>query len=54
MVLPLFYYNYKKLMIEEEESSYAGILMSIVPVIITYLIFQKQLMTGTTSGAIKG
>jgi len=33
---------------------YAGIVMSIIPVIIVYLIFQKQLMSGTTSGAIKG
>ena len=33
---------------------YAGIIMSIIPVIIVYLIFQKQLMSGTTSGAIKG
>lgn len=33
---------------------YAGIIMSMIPVIIVYLIFQKQLMSGTTSGAVKG
>jgi len=32
---------------------YAGIIMSIIPVIIIYLIFQTQLMAGTTSGAVK-
>ncbi len=32
---------------------YAGIILSIIPVIIIYLLFQTQLMAGTTSGAVK-
>ncbi|WP_171910743.1 carbohydrate ABC transporter permease [Rossellomorea aquimaris] len=32
---------------------YAGLIMSIIPVIIIYLIFQKQLASNTTAGAVK-
>src|SRR5690625_3120403 len=32
---------------------YEGIIIYIIPVIIIYLIFQTQLMAGTTSGAVK-
>lgn len=32
---------------------YAGLILSIIPVIIIYLIFQKQLSAQTTSGAVK-
>jgi N-acetylglucosamine transport system permease protein len=32
---------------------YAGLIMSIIPVIIIYLVFQKQLAANTTAGAVK-
>jgi raffinose/stachyose/melibiose transport system permease protein len=33
---------------------YAAIVISIVPSIIGYMIFQKQIVSGLTSGAVKG
>lgn len=35
-------------------SMYAAIIISIVPSIIGYMIFQKQIVSGLTSGAVKG
>lgn len=35
-------------------SMYAAIIISIAPSIIMYIIFQKQVMSGLTSGAVKG
>ena len=35
-------------------SMYAAIVISIVPSIIGYMIFQKQIVSGLTSGAVKG
>jgi raffinose/stachyose/melibiose transport system permease protein len=32
----------------------AAILMSILPVVIVYLIFQRYFVTGLTAGAVKG
>ena len=32
---------------------YAGLIMSIIPVVIIYIIFQKQLASQTTAGAVK-
>ena len=33
---------------------YAAIIISIVPSIVGYMIFQKQIVSGLTSGAVKG
>ena len=35
-------------------SMYAAIVISIVPSIVGYMIFQKQIVSGLTSGAVKG
>jgi len=32
---------------------YAGIILAIIPVVIIYIFFQRQLMEGTTTGAVK-
>ena len=32
----------------------AGFVISIVPVVIMYLLFQKQVIAGMTAGAVKG
>ena len=32
----------------------AGVLVSVIPVMVVYLIFQRYLIDGMTSGAVKG
>ena len=38
----------------EEVSGLAAIVLSIVPCIIAYVCFQEQIVSGLTSGAVKG
>jgi raffinose/stachyose/melibiose transport system permease protein len=52
--LPLFQYNFKSEYTVDYNSAFASYLMAIVPVIVVYVFMQKYIISGLTSGAVKG
>ncbi len=51
--VPLFQYNYQNVNAMDYGPSFALYVISMVPIIIVYAFFQKQIISGMTSGAVK-
>lgn len=51
--VPLFQYNYQNVNKMDYGPSFALYVISMVPTIVTYVFFQKQIISGMTSGAVK-
>lgn len=51
--LPLFQYNYQGMYFSDYGPSFASYVIGIIPILIVYLIFQKNIISGMTSGAVK-
>lgn len=51
--LPLFQYNYQGMYFSDYGPSFASYVVGIIPILIVYLIFQKNIISGMTSGAVK-
>lgn len=51
--LPLFQYNYQTVNAMDYGPNFALYVVSMVPIVITYVFFQKQIISGMTSGAVK-
>lgn len=51
--LPLFQYNFKSQYAFEFNLAFATFVLSIAPIIVIYACFQKHIIAGLTSGAIK-
>ncbi len=51
--VPLFQYNYQNINKMNYGPNFALYVISMVPIIIVYIIFQKQIISGMTSGAVK-
>lgn len=52
--LPLFQYNFQSAYAVEYNLAFASFVLTIVPILIIYLIFQKYILAGMTNGAVKG
>ena len=52
--LPLFQYNFQSTYAVEYNLAFASFGLTIVPILIVYLIFQKYILAGMTNGAVKG
>lgn len=52
--LPLFQYNFKSQYVFEYNLAFASFVLSIIPILIVYMVFQKHIIDGLTSGAVKG
>ncbi len=51
--VPLFQYNYQNVNAMDYGPNFALYVVSMVPIIIIYVFFQKQIISGMTSGAVK-
>ncbi len=51
--LPLFQYNYQGFYFNDYGPSFASYVVGIIPILLVYLIFQKNIISGMTSGAVK-
>ena len=51
--LPLFQYNFRSKYTVDYNLAFAAFLLSTLPIMIAYLIAQKQIVNGLTAGAIK-
>ncbi|WP_341931289.1 carbohydrate ABC transporter permease [Streptococcus pluranimalium] len=51
--LPLFQYNYQGMYFSDYGPSFASYVVGIVPILIVYLVFQKHIISGMTSGSVK-
>lgn len=51
--LPLFQYNYQGQYFSDYGPSFASYVVGIVVILVVYLIFQKNIISGMTSGAVK-
>lgn len=51
--LPLFQYNYSSQYFNDFGPSFASYVVGIVVILIVYLIFQKNIISGMTNGAVK-
>ncbi|MFC3928528.1 carbohydrate ABC transporter permease [Streptococcus caprae] len=51
--LPLFQYNYQGMYFSDYGPSFASYVVGIIPILIVYLIFQKNIISGMTSGSVK-
>jgi len=51
--LPLFQYNYKGMYFSDYGPSFASYVVGIIPILLVYLIFQKHIISGMTSGSVK-
>lgn len=51
--MPLFQYNYQGMYFSDYGPSFASYVVGIIPILIVYLIFQKNIISGMTSGAVK-
>lgn len=51
--LPLFQFNYQSQYFNDFGPSFAAYVAGIVPIMVIYLIFQKHIIAGMTSGSIK-
>lgn len=52
--LPLFQYNFQNKYTVYYNQAFAVFILSIVPIMIFYLLAQKQILEGLTAGAVKG
>ncbi len=52
--LPLFQYNFQSQYAIQYNLAFASFVLTIVPMLIVYLIFQKSILSGLTNGAVKG
>lgn len=52
--LPLFQYNFQSTYAVEYNLAFASFVLTIVPMLLIYLIFQKNILAGMTNGAVKG
>lgn len=52
--LPLFQYNFQSTYAVEYNLAFASFVLTIIPILIIYLIFQKYILAGMTNGAVKG
>ncbi len=51
--MPLFQYNYQGQYLADYGPSFASYVVGIIPILIVYLIFQKKIISGMTSGSVK-
>lgn len=51
--MPLFQYNYQGQYFSDYGPSFASYVVGIIPILIVYLIFQKNIISGMTSGSVK-
>ena len=51
--LPLFQYNYQGMYFSDYGPSFASYVVGIIPILLVYLIFQKHIISGMTSGSVK-
>lgn len=51
--LPLFQYNYQGQYFSDYGPSFASYVIGIVTILVVYLIFQKNIISGMTSGSVK-
>ncbi len=51
--LPLFQYNFKGEYLFDYSIAFASFLLALLPIMMLYLILQKQFISGLTSGAVK-
>ena len=51
--LPLFQYNYSGQYFNDFGPSFASYVVGIVVILIVYLVFQKNIISGMTNGAVK-
>lgn len=51
--LPLFQYNYQGQYFSDYGPSFASYVIGIITILIVYLIFQKNIISGMTSGSVK-
>lgn len=51
--LPLFQYNYQGMYFSDYGPSFASYVVGIIPILIVYLVFQKNIISGMTSGSVK-
>ncbi|MGB8454528.1 MAG: carbohydrate ABC transporter permease [Anaerocolumna sp.] len=52
--LPLFQYNFQSQYAIQYNLAFASFVLTIIPMLIIYLIFQKSILSGLTNGAVKG
>ncbi|MFD0713505.1 carbohydrate ABC transporter permease [Paenibacillus sp. GCM10027626] len=51
--LPLFQYNFKSQYSFDYNLAFASFVLTMIPIMIVYMIFQKQIIAGLTGGAVK-
>ncbi|MBY5033970.1 carbohydrate ABC transporter permease [Streptococcus gallolyticus] len=51
--MPLFQYNYQGQYFSDYGPSFASYVVGIIPILIVYLIFQKNIISGMTNGSVK-
>lgn len=51
--LPLFQYNYQGMYFSDYGPSFASYVVGIIPILLVYLVFQKNIISGMTSGSVK-
>lgn len=51
--LPLFQYNYQGMYFSDYGPSFASYVVGIIPILLVYLVFQKNIISGMTSGSMK-
>lgn len=51
--MPLFQYNYQGQYFSDYGPSFASYVVGIIPILMVYLIFQKNIISGMTSGSVK-
>lgn len=51
--LPLFQYNYQGMYFSDYGPSFASYVVGIIPILLVYLVFQKHIISGMTSGSVK-
>ncbi|MNW37755.1 L-arabinose transport system permease protein AraQ [compost metagenome] len=51
--LPLFQYNFKSQYTFDYNLAFASFVLTIIPIMVVYIIFQKQIIAGLTGGAVK-
>lgn len=51
--MPLFQYNYQGQYFSDYGPSFASYVVGIIPILIVYLVFQKNIISGMSNGAVK-
>lgn len=51
--LPLFQYNFKSQYTFEYNTAFASFVLTIIPIMLVYVLFQRQIIAGLTGGAVK-